>query len=49
MKYYRLYQFIDKENLRLVYSSNDLYFLKNMKKILSEKYNINYLLVEVIL
>lgn len=48
MKYYRLYQFIDKENLKFVYSSNDLDFLKNMKKILSDKYKTNYLLVEVL-
>lgn len=48
MACYRLYQFIDKETLKFVYESNDIDFLKNMKKILSSKYKTNYLLVEVL-
>lgn len=45
---YRLYRFVDKFNLEFVYESNDLDFLKNMKKILIMKYRVNYLLVEVL-
>lgn len=45
---YRLYRFIDKMTLEFVYESNDLDFLKNMKKTLVLKYRVNYLLVEVL-
>lgn len=45
---YRLYRFIDKFNLEFVYESNDLDFLKDMRKILIKKYRVNYLLVEVL-
>lgn len=45
---YRLYRFIDKMTLEFVYDSNDLEFLKNMKKALIIKYGVNYLLVEVL-
>lgn len=45
---YRLYRFIDKMTLEFVYESNDLEFLRNMKKALIMKYRVNYLLVEVL-
>lgn len=46
---YRLYRCIDRFTLEFVYESNDIEFLKNMKKSLIIKYRVNYLLVEVIL
>lgn len=45
---YRLYRFVDRNNLFFVYKSNDLEFLKQMKKVLSQKYDYRFILMEVV-